>query len=85
MEDKDEVTGKVKLWPSIQGQFRFKLAGYFDVVLYHECGEKGGEQVYWTQCQGDERIAARSRLDSLAKLNKFEKNSYEIINNLIGG
>lgn len=83
MESKDELTGAIKIYPNIQGAFRYDLAGYFDVVMYHDCGEKDGKQVYWVQTQGDQRITARSRLDSIKKLNKFERNDYGIINAII--
>lgn len=85
MESKDELTGGIKIYPNIQGAFKFDLAGYFDVVMYHDCGERDGEQVYWVQTQGDNRITARSRLDSVKKLNKFEPCDYGIINNIING
>lgn len=83
MESKDDLTGGIKIFPNIQGAFRYDLAGYFDVVLYHDCGEKEGEQVYWVQTQGDQRVTARSRLDSIKKLNKFERNDYGIIHNIL--
>lgn len=85
MEAKDELTGGVKIYPNIQGAFKFDLAGYFDVVMYHDCGMQKGEQVYWVQTQGDQRISARSRLDSIKKLNKNEPNDYGIINAIIKG
>lgn len=81
-EDTDEKTGFKKIYPNLQGGMRFDLAGYFDVVLYHDCGEKDGKQVYWVQTQGDERTVAKSRLDCIAKLNKYEPNSYSIIANI---
>ena len=83
MESKDALTGGIKIFPNIQGAFKHDLAGYFDVVLYHDCGEKEGKQVYWVQTQGDQRITARSRLDSIKKLNKFERNDYGIINDIL--
>ena len=83
MESKDDITGGVKIYPNIQGAFKYDLAGYFDVVMYHDCGVKNKEQVYWVQVQGDERITARSRLDSIKKLNKFEPNTYGIINDIL--
>ena len=83
MESKDDITGAIKIYPNIQGAFRYDLAGYFDVVMYHDCGEKEGKQVYWVQTQGDQRITARSRLDSIKKLNKFEINNYGIINDIL--
>ena len=83
MESKDDLTGAIKIFPNIQGAFKYDLAGYFDVVLYHDCGEKNGDQVYWVQTQGDTRVTARSRLDSIKKLNKFERNDYGIINDIL--
>ena len=83
MESRDELTGGIKIYPNIQGAFRYDLAGYFDVVMYHDCGDKNGEQVYWVQTQGDQRITARSRLDSIKKLQKFERNDYGIINDIL--
>ena len=86
MESKDELTGAIKIYPNIQGSFRYDLAGYFDVVLYHDCGpDKEGNQSYWVQAQGDTRITARSRLDSIKKLNKYETNDYGIIANIYKG
>jgi len=82
MESKDELSGMVKVYPNIQGSFKFDLAGYFDVVLYHNCGGQGDEQKYWVQAKGDERITARSRLQGL---NKYEPNDYSIIVNLLKG
>lgn len=83
MESRDDITGAIKIYPNIQGAFRYDLAGYFDVVMYHDCGMKDGKQVYWVQTEGDERITARSRLNSIKKLNKYEPNDYKIINNII--
>lgn len=85
MESKDELSGATKIYPNIQGAFKHDLAGYFDVVLYHDCGEKEGKQQYWVQTQGDSRVIARSRLDAVKKLNKYEVNDYGIINNIIKG
>ncbi len=82
MESKDDLTGQIKIYPNIQGAFRYDLAGYFDVVLYHDCAEKNGDQVYWVQTKGDQRITARSRLDSVKKLNKHERNDYAVIANI---
>ena len=53
------------------------------VVGGEHSGEKDGEQVYWVQTQGDQRITARSRLDSIKKLNKYEKNNYSIIHDIL--
>lgn len=83
MEDKDDVTGQIKVFPNVQGRFRFDLAGYFDVVLYHDCGEKEGKQVYWVQTQGDQRITAKSRLSSIGEMKKYDQNNYKIINDII--
>tara|TARA_Y100000310_G_C20646178_1_gene796724 strand:+ start:267 stop:974 length:708 start_codon:yes stop_codon:yes gene_type:complete len=82
MESRDELTGAVKLYPNIQGAFKFDLAGYFDVVLHHHCGEKNGDQVYYVQTEGDERIIARNRASDIVKLKKFEKSDYGIIHDI---
>lgn len=79
MEAKDELTGGIKIFPNIQGSFKHDLAGYFDYVLYHDCGPKDGKTQYWVQTEGDQRIPARSRLSSVTKLNKYEANNYGII------
>lgn len=85
MESKDELSGMVKIYPNIQGAFRYDLAGYFDVVLYHDCADEKGDQIYWVQTQGDQRITARSRLNSVKKLAKNEPNDYKIIANIFKG
>jgi hypothetical protein len=81
-EGKDELTGMVKVYPNLQGAFKYDLCGYFDVVLYHDCGEEKGVQRYWVQTSGDRRIVAKSRLQGLKKI---EPNDYTIISNLIKG
>lgn len=85
MESKDELNGGIKIFPNIQGAFKYDLAGYFDIVLYHDCAVKGDNQVYWVQTQGDQRITARSRFDSIKKLKKHEPNDYAIIANIFKG
>lgn len=85
MESKDELSGMIKVFPNIQGAFKYDLAGYFDVVLYHDCADKNGDQIYWVQTQGDQRITARSRLNSVKKLAKNEVNDYKIIANIFEG
>lgn len=85
MEAKDELTGAVKIFPNIQGSFKFDLAGYFDIVLYHECGERDGKQAYWVQTQADQRIQARNRYDHACKLNKYEPSNYAVFSKLING
>jgi hypothetical protein len=82
MESKD-MDHNVKIFPNIQGAFKHDLAGYFDVVLYHDCGEKDKKQKYWVQTEADGRIQAKSRLHCLKKLNKYEPNTYQIINNIL--
>ena len=79
MESKDELSGAIKIFPNIQGAFKHDLAGYFDVVLYHDCAEKKGEQVYWVQTKGDQRVSARNRYDSINPMKKHEPNNYGII------
>lgn len=83
MESEDEITKMKKVYPNIQGAFKHDLAGYFDVTMYHDCGEKNKEQVYWVQTQGDQRITARNRASQIKKLNKFEVNDYKIIKSII--
>lgn len=85
MESKDELSGRIKVYPNLQGAFKYDLAGYFDVVLYHDCGVKEGAQTYWVQTEGDERITARSRLNALKKLDKYSPNNYGIIDAIIKG
>jgi hypothetical protein len=90
MESKDELTGQTKIFPNIQGAFKFDLAGYFDIVLYHDCApgkDKEGKPVtkYWVQTEGDTRITARSRYNSIKKLNRHEISNYSIIANIYGG
>ncbi len=85
MEAKDELTGATKVFPNLQGAMKFDLAGYFDVVLYHHSGEKDGKQTHWVQTQGDQRIPARSRLDSIKPLKKYELNNYGILADIVGG
>lgn len=85
MESKDELSGGIKIYPNIQGAFKYDLAGYFDTVLYHDCAEKDGKQVYWVQTKGDQRITARNRFDSVKELQKFEANNYSILADIIGG
>ncbi|MEA2036376.1 MAG: AAA family ATPase [Nanoarchaeota archaeon] len=75
-ESKDQLTKINKVYPNIQGAFKHDLLGYFDVVLYHDCGEGKNGQTFWVQTQGDQRIIAKSRLQGL---NKIEKNSYDCI------
>lgn len=85
MESEDELTKITKIFPNLQGAMKFDLAGYFDVVLYHHSGEKNGEQQYWVQTQGDQRIPARSRLTAVKPLKKFEQNDYGILADILGG
>lgn len=86
MESKDELTGATKIYPNIQGSFKHDLCGYFDLVLNHQCGpDKEGKQAYWVQTKGDRRIIARSRLESLIKLNNKEPSDYKIVAKLIKG
>jgi len=82
-ESKDDLTGMTKIFPSVQGQFKYDLCGYFDIVLYHDCGMKKDKQVYWTQTEGDERIVAKSRFNSVKQLGKFQANNYGFINEII--
>lgn len=83
MESKDDLTGGIKIYPNVQGSFRYDLAGYFDVVMYHDCGPKDGKQDYWVQTQGDQRITARSRASSIKQLKKFETNNYSVIDGVL--
>lgn len=79
-ESKDQLTKMSKIFPNIQGAFKHDLLGYFDVVLYHDCALKDGEQTYWFQTQGDQRVIAKSRLQGLKRI---ERNSYDCIAKLV--
>jgi len=85
MESKDELTGGIKVYPNIQGQFKHNLPGYFDVVLYHDCGVKDGNTIYWVQTEGDQRIIARNRLNAVAPMAKKEVSDYGIIARIYNG
>lgn len=66
MESKDELTGRVRIYPNIQGSFKFDLTGYFDTVLYHHAKpDTKGDTQYYCQLQGDTRVIAGSRLVKL--------------------
>lgn len=82
-ESKDELTGQIKIYPNLQGSFRYDLAGYFDFVFYHDCGEKNGQQQYWIQAQGDQRVTARSRGPKGLQLEKIITNDYANIVNFM--
>lgn len=84
-ESKDELSGQIKIYPNIQGSFCHDLAGYFDMVFYNDCGEEDGVQKYWVQTQGDRRITARNRLQSIHPLNKYEENDYGIVHKILKG
>lgn len=84
-ESKDELTGMVKIYPNLQGAFQYDLAGYFDIVLYHDCKYKGDEQQYYVWTKGDQRVVAKSRLDKIKPLNKYEHNNYSIIAGIYKG
>lgn len=79
MESKDEITGGIKVFPNIQGQFKHNLPGYFDIVLYHDCGVREGKTIYWVQTEGDQRIIARNRLNTVSPMAKLEESDYGII------
>ena len=84
-ESEDELTGIKKVMPCLDGAIRNWLPGEFDIVLYHDCGLKGGETQYWVQTQGDQRIIARNRYDKLKKLNRLEPNNYSVIADIFQG
>lgn len=42
-EDKDELTGEVKVYPSFQGKISKSIGGYFDEVFYSYCTSKKSE------------------------------------------
>jgi hypothetical protein len=66
MESKDELTGRIRIYPNIQGSFKFDLTGYFDTVLYHHAKpDTKGDTQYYCQLQGDTRVIAGSRLVKL--------------------
>lgn len=65
-EDKDAVSGMVKIWPNLQGGMKFDLIGYFDTIMYNQMGKnEAGETVYWTELAGSDRNCAGTRLQEL--------------------
>ena len=66
MESKDELTGRIRIYPNLGGAFKYDLTGYFDTVLYHHAkADTKGETQYYCQLQGDTRVVAGSRLTGL--------------------
>ncbi len=64
-ESKDEVTGATRLYPAIQGSFKFELLGYMDTILYHRSAiDKEGEK-FWCQIGSDSRVIAGTRIKKL--------------------
>ena len=65
-ESKDELTGEVKIYPNLQGGFKFDLLGYFDTILYHQMGkDTQGNEMYWCEIAGTQRNCAGTRLQPL--------------------
>lgn len=63
MESKDELTGRVRIYPNVVGAFKYDLTGYFDTVLYHHAKvDTKGDVKYHCQLHGDSRVVAGSRL-----------------------
>ena len=61
-EDKDAVSGMVKIWPNLQGGMKFDLVGYFDTVMYNQMGKNAdGKTVYWSEITGSDRNSAGTR------------------------
>jgi len=81
-ESKDPITKVNKIFPNVQGAFKYDLLGYFDVCFFHDVFKKDNKDRFMVQTKGDQRIIAKSRL---AGLKKFEENNYSIIANLIKG
>lgn len=80
-ESKDEVTGMTKLFPAINGSFKFDLATYFDCVFYLQSGlDKSNKAKYWMRTVGDHRIIAKSRLQGMAPI---EASSCAIVDKLL--
>jgi len=82
-ESTDEVSGITKVWPLVQGGFRFQLPGFFDLVLYHDSQLKDGKVNYYIQTEGCARNIAKNRMGHLGKLKTFELNNYEVIHNVL--
>jgi len=76
----DELTGATKIYPNLQGGFKFDLLGYFDTIMYHNMAvTKDGEQ-YWCEIAGSERNCAGTRLAELkATYGKAMPNNYKCI------
>ena len=80
MESKDELTGRVRIYPNIQGSFKFDLTGYFDSVLYHHAKPDAQSNTqYYCQLQGDTRVIAGSRLIKLAGIKNILNDYGQII------
>jgi hypothetical protein len=82
-ESTDKVSGITKVWPLIQGGFRFSFPGYFDMVLYHDSTMTNGKVTYHIQTEGCNRNIAKNRLSHVKKLRALEPNSYEVISNIL--
>jgi len=85
MESKDELTGQIRIYPNIQGSFKYDLTGYFDTVLFHTCApDKDGSTKYWCQIQGDSRVIAGSRHQALKGMKNIPAD-YGFIKSKVGG
>ena len=80
-EDKDAVSGMIKIWPNLQGGMKFDLIGYFDTILYNQMGlDAEGNTAYWTEIVGSDRNCAGTRLKEVKDLyGKVMPNNYGCI------
>lgn len=86
MESRDELTGQVRIYPNVQGSFKFDLTGYFDTVLFHTCAlDKDGQTKYWCQIQGDSRVIAGTRHQQFKGLKNIPSDYGYIKTKLNGG
>ena len=60
--EKDELAGKVWMFPMIQGQMRQKFGDLFDEFYYSDVVETGGKQEYRLLCRSTTIFTAKSRL-----------------------
>lgn len=80
-EDKDDVSGMVKIFPNLQGGFKFDLVGYFDTIMYNQMGkDKEGNTCYWSEIAGSDRNCAGTRLEEVkTKYGNVMPNDYGCI------
>jgi len=84
-EEKDKLTGAVKIFPNLQGGFKFDLVGYFDTILYNQMGlDAKGNPAYWCEIAGTERNCAGTRLQKVKQAYpKVMPNDYTCIVNAL--